>query len=63
MGLSAIFLIALTRGLNCTLLRLMRLLAYCHEIYFQIALKPMWLPTYKSSFSFVFGSFIQAQEI
>ena len=38
------FLIALTTGLNCTRLRLEQLLAYCRAIFFQIALKSMWLP-------------------
>ena len=36
--------IALTTGLNCTRLRLEQLLAYCSAIFFQISLKPMWLP-------------------
>ena len=45
MNLSAIFKKhELTTGLNYTRLRLMQLLAYCHAIFFQIALKPMWLP-------------------
>ena len=44
MFLSAIFLkIALTIGLNCTPLRLEQLLTYCRAIFFQIALKPVWL--------------------
>ena len=48
MGLSA-----LTAGLNCTRLDLVQLLAYCRAIFFQVALKPMWLlsnPKASSSF-------------
>ena len=42
----------LTTGLNCTRLRLEQLLAYCRVIFFQIALKPMWLPIQIASLSY-----------